>query len=118
MSVKLNLPSGVTIANGSNTVTVKITVDTIIQKTFSVNVNLIKVPDGFNSTLDNDAVNVTVSGDSTTVNAINNGDINATIDGTSFKEGANNAQPVINLPQGVKSVGVDPSTINVTLTKK
>ncbi len=103
--------------NGNNNVDTK--TDATIQKTFSVNINVKNIPDGFSSSLDNGgAISVTVSGDSTTINAIKNGDINATIDGSSFKEGANSATPVVNLPQGVKSVGASPSTINVTLTKK
>lgn len=118
MSVKLALPSGVTTINGTTTVNVKINVDTIIQKTFSANISLANLPDGFTSTLDNNAVNVIVSGDSTIINAIKSGDISGTIDATSFKEGLNNAQPVLSLPQGVKNMGATPNSINVTLTKK
>lgn len=101
--------------NGNNTNT-----DSIIEKTFSANISVINVPDGFNSTLDATvAVKVTVSGKSTVINAIKDGDIKGTIDGTSFKEGVNVGQPeVVNLPQGAQSVAIAPTTINVTLTKK
>lgn len=128
ITVKLNLPSGINTLNGNTTENVNINANastntdtdnnTVMQKTFSINISVENLPDGFNSMLDNSSVNVTVSGDSTVINAINNGDIKATIDATSFKEGVNNVQPVVTLPQGVKNEGLNPNTINVTLIKK
>jgi YbbR domain-containing protein len=118
LSVKLDLPEGISTVSGKNSVNVKINVDTIIQKTFATNINVINLPQGFNCSLDNNSVNVTVSGDSSVINTINSADVKATIDASSFKEGVNSINPVIVVPQGTTNVGVTPSTINATLTKQ
>jgi YbbR domain-containing protein len=118
ISVKLNLPEGVRTLSGKSSVNVKFNVDTVIQKTFSTNINVINLPQGYDSSLDNNSVNVTVSGDASVVNAVNTGEITATIDASNFKEGVNNVQPIIVVPKSVTNVGVTPASINVTLTKK
>lgn len=118
MDVKLSLPNGIGTISGDNYVSVKAIVEGIIQKTFSTNINLINVPPNFNAVLDNKKANATVSGDESIINSITDGDIKANVDCSSLQEGTHNAQISVALPTGVTNVATDPSTVNVTLTKK
>ncbi|WP_010238992.1 CdaR family protein [Clostridium arbusti] len=118
INVKLSLPNGISTLSGDNYINVKATVEGIIQKTFSSNINFINVPSGFNASLDNDKENITVSGDESVINSIKDGDIKCNVDCTSLQEGTHNVQVSVALPQGVTNIASDPSTVKVTIVKK
>ncbi|AGK99161.1 CdaR family protein [Clostridium pasteurianum] len=118
MKVKLSLPNGISTLTGDNFISVKTDVEGIIQKIFSVNINLINVPAQFNASLENAKTNVTVSGDGSVINSINDGDIKANVDCSSLQEGTHNLQISVALPKGVTNLAANPSTVNVTMTKK
>lgn len=118
MNVKLSLPNGVSTISGDNYISIKTVVEGIIQKKFSVNINLINVSQDFNAALDNKEANITVSGDETVINSISDGEIKANVDCSSLQEGTHNVQIFVALPKGVTNVATDPSTVNVTMTKK
>jgi YbbR domain-containing protein len=118
INVRLSLPNGISTLSGDNYINVKATVEGIIQKTFSSNINFINVPSGFNASLDNDKENITVSGDESVINSIKDGDIKCNVDCTSLQEGTHNVQVSVALPQGVTNIASDPSTVKVTIVKK
>ncbi|NGX99772.1 MAG: hypothetical protein G4V63_32710 [Candidatus Afipia apatlaquensis] len=118
MKVKLSLPNGISTLTGDNLISVKTNVEGIIQKIFSVNINLINVPAQFNASLENLKTNITVSGDESVINSINTGDIKANVDCSSLQEGTHNLQISVALPKGVTNVAADPNSVNVTMTKK
>lgn len=118
ISVKLDLPEGISTLTGKDSVDVKIDVDQVIQKTVAANVNIINLPQGFTSSQDNNSVNVNLSGDSAIINTISAADVKAVVDASGFKEGVNSGKISLTLPSGVTSTGSSPDTINVTLTKK
>lgn len=117
ISVKLDLPSGVSTLNGKDSVDVKVSTDSIIQKVFSTSINVTNLPSGYSSSLSANTVNITLSGDSTVINALNNSDIKATIDATNFKEGVNNGTINVVAPQGTTQSSIQQAAVNVTLVK-
>lgn len=118
INVKLNLPDGVTAADGNTYVSVDVNVEKTIQKNFSININPVNVDNKFNASLDNSTASVTVSGNETAVNSIKDGDIKCTVDCTSLKEGTYGVQVSETLPQGITSVSLTPGKVNVNITKK
>ncbi|AJA49667.1 hypothetical protein CPAST_c36110 [Clostridium pasteurianum DSM 525 = ATCC 6013] len=118
IKVKLNLPSGINTVNGDESIDVKTNVEGIIQKIFTVNINLINVPQQFNASLEQKSTDITVSGDKSIVNSIKDGDIKANVDCSSLQEGIHNLQISVALPKGVANISDSPSNVNVTVSKK
>lgn len=118
MDVELSLPNGISTLSGNSSISVKTVVEGIIQKTFSVNVNLINVLQDFNAVLDNKKTNITVSGDESIIKSMSDTDIKANVDCSSLQDGIHNVQISVALPKGVTNVADDPSSVNVTMTKK
>lgn len=118
IKVKLNLPSGITTVNGEDFINVKTNVEGMIQKKFTVNINLINVPQEFNTSLDEKSTDITVSGTESIINSIKDGDIKANADCSSLQEGVHNLQISVALPKGVTNVSNSSDNVNVTMSKK
>lgn len=117
--VKIIKPEGINFTNSDGTVKVKATLDKIIQKTFSLDIQIKKANDNFNITLDNPKLSLVVTGPESQINALKNEDFNCNIDiGAINNEGDHSVRVNYTLPEGISKVSANPENVKVTLKKK
>lgn len=118
LKAKLDLPKGVSLTSGNEYVAVNVSIEKTIQKTVSVNINILNLDSKYNAVLDSSTAAVTISGSETAVNAIKDGDIKCTVDASTLIEGTHSLKIAAAVPQGITMVSVVPGMGNVNMTKK
>lgn len=119
--VKLNLPEGISVQNGENTVKAKIKVskEENITKNLSCNVQYTNLSEGFSLDTSKSTVNVVVSGTQSDLDNITNGNIKVILDLSNVKEeGTLEYTPQATLVNGnnvtISSVG----SVSIVIKKK
>lgn len=118
--VKLILPKGITLADtGLTTINAAVSVEGTISKTVSVPVSAANTPSGLTAgILENNNINITVSGRESLVDKLAAGDIKAVIDLTDTTEGEHEYIPKITAPDGINvNEGTIPK-VKVNITKQ
>lgn len=93
-------------------------VKSIAQKTFLVNITPINLVNNLKATLETTSENITITGDSSVVNSIKEGDIKCTVNCNSILEGAHNLKVAVTLPQTVTNIDLSQETVKVNISKK
>ena len=121
IDVGLLLPRNVFSAD--DTVTVTCQEPRTVERSFTVNIEIVHVPAGFESSLerDNDKIDVTVTGDAQVANQLNILQVKAQVDLTGYKtEGRHQVKPIVTLDEtkGNLSLSYDHTPITVILKRK
>jgi YbbR domain-containing protein len=117
INTKLVLPSGVKLLNSNGTVSLRVTVEKIVQKNISLTIQTKNLDSSFTSTLDQTNVKVVISGLESDINAIRPEDVTASVDLTSAVVGDNLVNVNVTVPDGITVVSQDISNVNVKLKK-
>lgn len=118
IDVKVNLPYGVTLLNGSDTVRLKVDFDKSSQKQVSVNIQTVNLDSSYSASLSASTVNVVVSGSKYAVDNLKDGDISASVDLKGVKQGQNTVPINITLPSGITEVSQDINQVTVTVSER
>ncbi|MDP4177264.1 MAG: CdaR family protein [Bacillota bacterium] len=118
LNTKIILPDGVKLLNNSDTVQVKVTLENVIQKNYSMDIQTKNLSDAYNVTLNNTKESFIVSGTQSTIEGIKNEDISCYVDLNSLGEGDYDVPITIILPDGVNKLSQSPSTVKVSIKKK
>lgn len=118
LNVKLVNPSGITIVNNNGYIKVKVTVDKLSQKTFTVNIQFKNLDASLTVASDTQQASVTLSGYESILNAVNADNIVCYADMTGLKEGDASAPLSVTPPQNTTFVSASPGSIKVTVKKK
>lgn len=118
LTVKLVCPSGVSFVNCNGTIKVTVNADALVQKSFTVNLQLKNLGSDYTASGDVQQVTVTVSGLESVINKVSASDIVCYADLSSCKEGDNTIPVSVTLPTGLTKVSLSSDTVKVTLKKK
>lgn len=115
---RLALPKGVTVVGGTDTVSVKVTIEEVNQKNVTINLSTSGLPDTLKATLDKQQVTVVIKAPKSILDGIKEGDVTAALDLTGLVEGEHNLSPKIQVKEGSSLVSSTPEKVKVTITKK
>lgn len=119
ITVKIIDQDGITLLDSDGSVRVKVVVEKIINKNFSVNISIKNVNDNFTAALSSEKATVTVTGVESAINEINSGNIYCFVDLASINsEGEHNVEVSVSVQGSTSKVSVNPETVKVTLKKK
>lgn len=118
IQAKIIVPSGVVLLNSDGTVKLKPSIDRIIQKTLSLDIQGKNLGDQLNAAMDQSKVTLVVSGSENLINGLKDGDITCTVDLTGLTEGEHTVNTNISIPDGITRVSASPQSVKVTITKK
>lgn len=116
-TLSLNLPEGIDVFNGLNTVNVEFLVENIIENTLKIPINIINSREGYSYSTSVPDVNLTIRGAESIINTLDTSSIIATLDVNNLDPGQHNAELAINIPNGVSIVKTVPDKVSVTITK-
>ena len=116
--IALKLPAGVSLSDGSRSITVDFIVENMIENTLSIPISFVNQNDSYNYTYSASSLSVTLSGGESTVDSIDVKDITAKIDLKDLPEGTHSITPIITAPDGINIGSTVPQNINITVTKK
>lgn len=117
--VKLVIPNNVTAINSNGVVSVKITVDKLITKNFTVDIKYENLRADYNVTMDKTKAVITLRGPENKINSLDQNDIKCYVDLTNLGE-IDDQTVVVNVPniEGLTVEGVNPKNIKVTIKAK
>lgn len=115
--LSLNLPEGIDVSKGTNTVNVEFVVENTIENTIRIPINIINPRDGYNYSTSVPEVSLTLRGAESIINSLNTESISAIIDVNNLDTGQHNLGLVINVPNGVSIAKTVPDKVSVTITK-
>lgn len=119
ISVKLVVPDGVKLVDNSiSTVQAKVTVEKIVQKNFSLDIQTKNLSDGYNATLSSSKTSLVASGAESIINDLKIDSSNCYVDLSSLAEGDYTVPVTVNVPNGINKISLSPDTIKVTIKKK
>ena len=121
MDVKLNLPKGISVENGENTIKVKFNVakEETTTKSLVCNVQYKNLNEAFSLDTSNSTVNVTLTGTQTELDKISSQDINVILDLTNVKEeGTFNYTPQATFVNGNNVTISDVGSVKIVVKKK
>ena len=121
MDVKLNLPEGISVENGENTIKVKfkVTKEETTTKSLVCNVQYKNLNEAFSLDSSNSTVNVTLTGTQTELDKISSQNINVILDLANVKEeGTFNYTPQATLVNGNNVTISDVGSVNIVVKKK
>ena len=121
MDVKLNLPKGISVENGENTIKVKfnVTKEETTTKSLVCNVQYKNLNEAFSLDTSNSTVNVTLTGTQTELDKISSQDINVILDLTNVKEeGTFNYTPQATFVNGNNVTISDVGSVKIVVKKK
>lgn len=120
IEVKLNLPDEITTVLDMDTISVKITVEKIIQKNFSVDIKYNNLPEGSEFKSDKDKVSIVLSGPEDIMNNVKADDIQCTVDLSNLTDNQEGYDLKINIvvPEGVSIHSSSADNVRVTIAKK
>lgn len=118
VKAKLVVPENVTVQNGDGFVDVNITIDKIVQKTISRDIQIKNLDSGLNAKLDKTKATIVIQGNESTLSDAIIQSINCYIDLNGKTEGTVMSEVVIPPIDGVTIVSSDTKTVNVTINKK
>lgn len=114
----LNLPMGVSTADGINSINVDLTVENKVEKVLDLPVNINSKSADYNYNLPYQNVNVRLAGPESIINAINDRNISAFVNVSGFTEGNYSLPVTISQIDGVEVVTLTPDKIDVEILKK
>ena len=121
VDVKLNLPEGISVQSGENTIKVKfkVTKEESTTKNLVCNVQYKNLNEAFSLDSSNSTINVTLTGTQTELDKINSQNINVILDLANVKEvGTFNYTPQATLVNGNNVTISDVGSVNVVVKKK
>ena len=121
MDVKLNLPEGISVQNGENTIKVKFKVikEESTTKNLVCNVQYKNLNEAFSLDSSNSTINVTLTGTQTELDKISSQNINVILDLANVKEeGTFNYTPQATLINGNNVTISDVGSVNIVVKKK
>ena len=121
MDVKLNLPEGISVENGENTIKVKFKVikEENTTKNLVCNVQYNNLNEAFSLDSSNSTINVTLTGTQTALDKISSENINVILDLANVKEeGTFNYTPQATLVNGDNVTISDVGSVNIVVKKK
>jgi YbbR domain-containing protein len=112
--------SGVTLLNSDGTVKLKANLDNIIDKSFTADIKLKNVGEGYTVTLDTSKLSIVVSGPESILETLKNDDFNYTIDASTLTAEGETSINIgsSKLPEGVTKVSSSPQSVKATVKKK
>lgn len=117
VTLKLALPKDAKPVNGKDTVSVKVTVETINQNSVSVPVTITGLSAGLNAEPGSKNISVALKGTDSLLSNIKDGDITATIDLTNLAEGEHSIAPKVKVKEGMTIESISPEKLKITITK-
>jgi len=121
VDVKLNLPEGISVQSGENTIKVKfkVTKEESTTKNLVCNVQYKNLNEAFSLDSSNSTINVTLTGTQTELDKINSQNINVILDLANVKEvGTFNYTPQATLVNGNNVTISDVGSVNIVVKKK
>jgi YbbR domain-containing protein len=119
ISVKIILPTGVTLTNSDGTVKVKAIMDKMIQKNFSLDIVIKNLNEAYSVTLNNQKVSLIISGPESKVTSIKNEDFNCYIDLNSIVTEGDHTVPIsLTIPDGITKISQNPQSVVASIKKK
>lgn len=115
LNVKIVVPDGITVVNNSSSIKVKVTVDKLIQKTFTVQIQFKNLVSGMTASSDTQQASVTLSGYESILSTVNVNNIVCYADMSGSKEGDYTVALAVTPPQNTTLVSVNPVNIKVTV---
>lgn len=116
-TLSLNLPEGIDIFSGTETVNVEFVVENIIENTIAVPINIVNPREGFSYSTSVPDISITLRGGESLINSLNTDSIAATIDVNTLDEGQHNMEFIVNIPNGLSIVKKVPDKVTVTVAK-
>lgn len=116
-TLSLMLPEGIGIFQGTNTLTVEFVIESIIESTVRIPINVINPREGYSYSNSVPDVSLTLRGGESIINTLNISSISAIVDVNNLDVGQHNIDFKTNLPNGVSITKKAPDKISVTITK-
>lgn len=118
LKLKLIIPEGVSISDGETSVEVSIEVEKNITRNLKISTEALNIPDSFKVKYDKSSM-ITVEGEESIINSINENTIKGAIDLSGIKEGESLIDYVVQgLPDNVQVKSKDPQKLLVEAEKK
>lgn len=117
-TLKLNLPKGINVFNGVDTVDVEFLVENFAENTVRVPINIVNSRDGYSYSTSVPDVSITLRGAESIINSLDMGSISVTLDVNNLDEGQHNVEFSINIPNGLSIVKTAPDKVSVTVKKQ
>lgn len=119
ITAKIIVPDGVTLTNSDGTVKIKVNMDKIIQKNFSLDIAVKNLSDGYDVSLNNQKVSLIISGPESQISTLKNEDFNCYVDLNSITTEGTHTIPVnLTIADGIKKISQNPQSVLATVTKK
>lgn len=116
-ALTLNLPEGIDVFNGMDTVNVEFLIENIIEDTLKIPVSVVNSREGYSYSTSVPDVNLTVRGAESIIKSLDIKSISAALDVNNLDAGQHNLNLTINVPNGVSIVKTVPDKVSVTITK-
>ncbi len=116
-TLSMNLPEGIEVFQGINTLNVEFVVENIIEKTVKIPINIVNSREGYSYSTSAPDVNITLSGAESAINPLDTSSISAIVDVNNIDVGQHNVELKINIPNGLSIVKTVPDKVSVTITK-
>jgi len=119
----LNIPPGVSIADGSSYVTVKVNLkdggksDNVLEKNFNVAIKPLNLNKEYSAQMENQNVYIIVSGNADAVKKLQTDNIECYVDLSSANEGMGDFTVNVKLPEGVSLISKNPGSVKIDIKK-
>lgn len=120
ITVKIIVPDGIILtSNSAGEVKLKVNMDKIIQKNFSLDIGIKNLDAAYSAVLNNPKVALVISGPETQIATLKNEDFNCFIDLNTITTEGNHTLPVnLTIPEGITRISQNPQEVVATVSKK
>lgn len=114
----LNIPPGIKILGDINSIKVNFVVENKTDKTITIPISLMNQSEDFSYTVNPSKIDVSITGPSSTIDSLNEGNMTAVIDLTGLTEGTKVMDVQVSKPDGITIKSITPDKASVTVVKK
>jgi len=114
----LNVPMGVNVVDGVDSINVDITVENKVEKTMNLPLTINNQSDNYDYNMLQQVVSVKLTGAANIINGLNEKNLNAFLDVGGFTEGSYTVPVTLNQIDSVEVSAITPENVTVVITKK